>query len=69
MSDVFDRWKKPVTKAFDKVTSKLIPSTDPNDRIYSQLKPADFSFLASRYGVPSVAKYIDQMESKKLVGG
>lgn len=56
-------------KAFQRVGRVGNVESDPDLALYGTLKPQDFTELMKVYGEDDVIRYIQDMESKKIMGG
>lgn len=65
---MFNVMKKATKTAFDRTTKMAGQQTDPDLSLYEQLEPQDFFALMKDYGEGDVIRYIQKMESKRIVG-
>ena len=62
-----DKMKNATSRAFDKVTNVAQTNTDPDLKIYEKLGQEDFAKIMEAYGVDDVTRYIQEMESRKMI--
>jgi hypothetical protein len=69
MKDIFTIMNNATQKAFARVGKVTHQETDPDLRLYNELKPQDFTELMKDYGEDNVIEYIKAMEFKRLHRG
>ncbi len=66
--NVFDIMHSATQKAVARMDKATDRESDPELRIYNQLRPEHFTELMKKFGEPDVIDYIKHMESKRMGG-
>lgn len=66
---ITDKLRSATKTALDKVGKISGVENDANMRIYQSLQPDDFNAIMKKFGVDETMKYIQAMESKRMING